>query len=77
MQPKVDHLAFVVKELDRSVKFYQDLFGGEVGRSRGFNEKDQKAGRPRSLSSKSERWRRSVRRGSEIRPTQRLLPFCV
>ena len=35
MQPKVDHLAFVVKDLDRSVKFYQDLFGGEVGRSRG------------------------------------------
>ena len=46
MQPKVDHLAFVVKELDRSVKFYQDVFDGEVGRSRGFNEKDQKAGRP-------------------------------
>lgn len=46
MQPKVDHLAFVVKEIDRSVKFYQDLFGGEVGRSRGSNEKDKKAGRP-------------------------------
>ena len=45
MQPKVDHLAFVVKDLERSVKFYQDVFGGKVGRSRG-NEKDIKAGRP-------------------------------
>ena len=46
MQPKVDHIAFVVKDIERSVKFYQEVFGGEVGRSRGFNEKDQTAGRP-------------------------------
>jgi catechol 2,3-dioxygenase-like lactoylglutathione lyase family enzyme len=46
MQPKVDHLAFVVKDLERSVKFYSDVFGGEVGRSRGFNDKDKNAGRP-------------------------------
>jgi catechol 2,3-dioxygenase-like lactoylglutathione lyase family enzyme len=46
MQPKVDHLAFVVKDLERSVKFYKEVFGGEVGRSRGFNEKDKAAGRP-------------------------------
>ncbi len=46
MQPKVDHLAFVVKDLERSVKFYQDVFGGKAGRSRGFNEKDKNAGRP-------------------------------
>lgn len=46
MHPKVDHLAFVVKDLERSVKFYQGVFNGEVGRSRGFNEKDEKAGRP-------------------------------
>lgn len=46
MQPRVDHLAFVVKDLERSVKFYHDIFGGEVGRSRGFNEKDKKANRP-------------------------------
>ena len=38
MQPKVDHIAFVVKDIERSVKFYQEVFGGEVGRSRGFNE---------------------------------------
>jgi catechol 2,3-dioxygenase-like lactoylglutathione lyase family enzyme len=46
MQPKVDHLAFVVSDLERSVKFYREVFGGEVGRSRGFDEKDRKAGRP-------------------------------
>lgn len=46
MQPRVDHLAFVVKDLERSVRFYQDVFGGEVGRSRGFNEKDRNANRP-------------------------------
>jgi catechol 2,3-dioxygenase-like lactoylglutathione lyase family enzyme len=46
MQPTVDHLAFVVKDLERSVKFYRDVFGGEVGRSRGFNEKDKNANRP-------------------------------
>jgi catechol 2,3-dioxygenase-like lactoylglutathione lyase family enzyme len=46
MEPKVDHIAFVVKDLERSVKFYQQVFGGEVGRSRGFNEKDKNAGRP-------------------------------
>jgi len=46
MEPRVDHLAFVVKDLERSVKFYQEVFNGEVGRSRGFNEKDQEAGRP-------------------------------
>jgi len=46
MQPKVDHLAFVVTDLERSVKFYSDVFGGEVGRSRGFNDKDKNAGRP-------------------------------
>src|SRR6058998_1989005 len=46
MQPKVDHLAFIVKDLERSVKFYQDVFGGKAGRSRGFNEKDKNAGRP-------------------------------
>ena len=45
MQPKVDHLAFVVKDLECSVKFYQEVFGGKIGRSRG-NEKDLKAGRP-------------------------------
>ena len=41
----VDHLAFVVSDLDRSVKFYQELFDGEVGRSRGFNEQDKAARR--------------------------------
>jgi catechol 2,3-dioxygenase-like lactoylglutathione lyase family enzyme len=46
MQPRVDHIAFVVKDLERSVAFYRDVFGGEVGRSRGFNEKDKSAGRP-------------------------------
>lgn len=46
MLPKVDHLAFVVKNLERSVKFYEDVFGGKAGRSRGFNEKDKNAGRP-------------------------------
>ena len=46
MQPQVDHLAFVVKDLDRSVKFYRDVFGAEVGRSRGFDDKDRNAGRP-------------------------------
>jgi len=43
----VDHLAFVVTDLERSVKFYQELFDGEVGRSRGLNEKDKAAGRSR------------------------------
>lgn len=42
---RVDHLAFVVTDLERSVKFYQELFDGEVGRSRGLNEKDQAAKR--------------------------------
>jgi metallothiol transferase len=42
---RVDHLAFVVTDLDRSVKFYRDLFEGEVGRSRGFNEQDKAAKR--------------------------------
>lgn len=46
MQPKVDHLALVVKDLERSVKFYKEVFGGAAGRSRGFNEKDKRAGRP-------------------------------
>lgn len=46
MKPTVDHLAFVVKDLERSVRFYQEVFGGEIGRSRGFNEKDRAAGRP-------------------------------
>jgi catechol 2,3-dioxygenase-like lactoylglutathione lyase family enzyme len=41
----VDHLAFVVSDLERSVKFYQELFDGEVGRSRGFNEQDKAARR--------------------------------
>jgi catechol 2,3-dioxygenase-like lactoylglutathione lyase family enzyme len=41
----VDHLAFVVSDLERSVKFYQELFDGEVGRSRGFNEQDKAAKR--------------------------------
>lgn len=41
----VDHLAFVVSDLERSVKFYQELFDGEIGRSRGLNEKDRAAGR--------------------------------
>ena len=38
---RVDHLAFVVTDLERSVKFYQKVFDGEVGRSRGQNEKDK------------------------------------
>lgn len=42
---RVDHLAFVVRDLERSVKFYQELFEGEIGRSRGFNEKDKIAKR--------------------------------
>ena len=42
---RVDHLAFVVTDLERSVKFYQELFEGEIGRSRGFNEKDRAANR--------------------------------
>lgn len=42
---RVDHLAFVVRDLERSVKFYQQLFEGEIGRSRGFNEKDKIAKR--------------------------------
>ncbi len=42
---RVDHLAFVVTDLERSVKFYQEVFDGEVGRSRGFNEKDKAAKR--------------------------------
>ena len=42
---RVDHLAFVVTDLERSVKFYQELFEGEIGRSRGFNEKDKAANR--------------------------------
>ncbi|HTM09401.1 MAG TPA: VOC family protein [Verrucomicrobiae bacterium] len=42
---RVDHLAFVVTDLDRSVKFYQQVFDGEVGRSRGQNEKDKAAKR--------------------------------
>ena len=42
---RVDHLAFVVTDLERSVKFYQEVFGGEVGRSRGFNEQDKAANR--------------------------------
>jgi catechol 2,3-dioxygenase-like lactoylglutathione lyase family enzyme len=41
----VDHLAFVVTDLERSVKFYRDVFDGEVGRSRGQNEKDKAAKR--------------------------------
>ena len=41
----VDHLAFVVSDLERSVKFYQELFDGQVGRSRGFNERDKAAKR--------------------------------
>jgi catechol 2,3-dioxygenase-like lactoylglutathione lyase family enzyme len=35
----VGHLAFVVSDLQRSVKFYQEVFDGEVGRSRGFNKR--------------------------------------
>ena len=42
---KVDHLAFVVTDLERSVKFYQDVFDGQVGRSRGQNEQDKAAKR--------------------------------
>jgi metallothiol transferase len=42
---RVDHLAFVVTDLERSVKFYQEVFDGEVGRSRGQNEKDKAAKR--------------------------------
>lgn len=42
---RVDHLAFVVTNLERSVKFYQEVFDGEVGRSRGYNEKDKAANR--------------------------------
>jgi catechol 2,3-dioxygenase-like lactoylglutathione lyase family enzyme len=41
----VDHIAFVVTDLERSVKFYQTVFDGEVGRSRGINEKDKAANR--------------------------------
>jgi metallothiol transferase len=41
----VDHLAFVVTDLERSVRFYQEVFEGEVGRSRGQNEKDRAAHR--------------------------------
>jgi metallothiol transferase len=41
----VDHLAFVVTDLERSVQFYRDVFDGEVGRSRGQNEKDKAAKR--------------------------------
>ncbi|TMA07054.1 MAG: hypothetical protein E6J89_17125 [Deltaproteobacteria bacterium] len=43
----VDHLAFVVSDLERSVKFYQEVFDGEVGRSRGLSEKDKAANRSR------------------------------
>jgi len=42
---RVDHLAFVVTDLERSVKFYRDVFDGEIGRSRGQNEKDKAAKR--------------------------------
>src|SRR5712692_687523 len=42
---RVDHLALVVTDLERSVKFYQEVFDGEVGRSRGLNEKDKAAKR--------------------------------
>ena len=42
---KVDHLAFVVTDLERSVKFYQEVFEGEIGRKRGVNEKDKAANR--------------------------------
>ncbi len=42
---RVDHLAFVVTDLERSVKFYQEAFDGEIGRSRGQNEKDKAAKR--------------------------------
>ncbi len=42
---RVDHLAFVVTDLERSVKFYRDVFDGEVGRSRGQDEKDKAAKR--------------------------------
>ena len=38
----VDHLAFVVSDLERSVKFYQELFDGQVGRSRGCGDQGQK-----------------------------------
>ena len=41
----VDHLALVVTDLERSVKFYQEVFDGEVGRSRGQSEKDKAAQR--------------------------------
>jgi metallothiol transferase len=41
----VDHLAFVVTDLERSVKFYQEVFDGEVGRSRGLSERDKAAHR--------------------------------
>ena len=43
----VDHLAFVVTDLERSVKFYQEVFDGEAGRSRGLNEQDKAANRSR------------------------------
>lgn len=41
----VDHLAFVVTDLERSVKFYREVFDGEIGRSRGQNEQDKAAKR--------------------------------
>jgi metallothiol transferase len=42
---RVDHLAFVVTDLERSVKFYQEVFDGEIGRQRGVTEKDKAANR--------------------------------
>ena len=42
----VDHLAFVVSDLERSVRFYQELFDGQVGRSRGFNERTKRPNAP-------------------------------
>jgi catechol 2,3-dioxygenase-like lactoylglutathione lyase family enzyme len=46
---RVDHLAFVVTDLERSVKFYREVFDGEVGRSRGFNEQDKAAKRSQHI----------------------------